>query len=220
MGGRFWNVFLNILYPPKCPACRAFVEQHGAWCPACLATILAVRQINTAEHRLQFLDSCRVVCEYTGGLKRVIHDMKFRQQKKYGVHLQWLLAGSQLSLYAPVIDYVVPVPLHQERLQERGYNQAEVIFKKWARQEKLVWQPDLLMRCKSTVPQWELPSAERRANIKGAFAVTRPEMVKTKHILLADDIITTGITLDECARVMKKSGAASVHALAVASGAR
>ena len=61
---------------------------------------------------------------------------------------------------------------------------------------------------------------ERKQNIKGAFVVARPEMVKNKHIIVVDDIITTGITLEECAKVLKKAGAASVHGLAVASGAR
>jgi predicted amidophosphoribosyltransferase len=80
--------------------------------------------------------------------------------------------------------------------------------------------PELLERVRHTIPQWELKSTERKNNIKGAFVVTHPEMVRNKDILLVDDIITTGITLDECAKVLKKAGAASVHALVVASGAR
>jgi ComF family protein len=220
MISKYWNVLLNILYPPKCPYCKTLIEQHGAWCPSCLSTILAVREINVMEHRLKSLNSCRVVCEYTGGLKRIIHDMKFRRQKKYGIYLIWLLTNSKLPHDLSIIDYVIPVPLHTDRLQERGYNQTEVIFKEWSRKQKLLWAPDLLVRDKHTIPQWELTLAKRRENIKGAFLITRPEMVKDKHILLVDDIITTGITLDECAKVLKKSGAASVHGLAVASGAR
>ncbi|MDF2635280.1 MAG: phosphoribosyltransferase [Pelosinus sp.] len=215
-----WTAFLNILYPPKCPYCKILVQEHGAWCHSCLSVILAVRELNIMEHRLKSLDSCRVVCEYTGGLKRIIHDMKFRKQKKYGIHLSWLLGNSKLPHYFSTIDYVIPVPLHAERLQERGYNQTEVIFKKWSRKEKLFWAPDLLVRNKHTIPQWELTLSKRKENIKGAFLLTRPEVVKDKNILLVDDIITTGITLDECAKMLKKSGAASVHGLAVASGAR
>jgi len=215
----YWQSFLDIIYPPKCP-CKTPVHEQGAWCPACLAKILSVRQINRREHNLTQLDSCRVVCEYTGVLKRIIHDMKFRQQQRYAIHLRWLIKQHIHIKDFPHIDYVLPIPLHAERLQERGYNQAEAIFKDWAMEEKMPWMVDVLERTRYTIPQWELNLTERKQNITGAFVIGRPEMVKSKHIIVVDDIITTGITLDECAKVLKKAGAASVHGLVVASGAR
>lgn len=215
-----WTALLDMIYPPKCPACKIQVYEHGAWCQPCLARILSVRQINMAEHNLTALDSCQVVCEYTGGLKRLIHDMKFRQQQRYAIYLRWLIKRNIAIEKFSNIDYVIPVPLHDARLKERGYNQAEAIFKDWAKAGKLSWKPGILQRTRQTTPQWELKMTERRKNIKNAFVITRPEMVKNKHIIIVDDIITTGITLDECARVLKKNGAASVHGLVVASGAR
>lgn len=211
---------MDIIYPPKCPYCKTLVQEHGAWCQPCLAGILAVRDINVMEHHLKYLSACRAVCEYTGGLKRIIHDMKFRQQKRYAIHLKWLLMSSKLPDYLSQIDYVVPVPLHAERLKERGYNQTELIFKDWAKGQRLLWMPDLLVREKHTIPQWELTLTDRKQNIKGAFTMTHPERIKNQNILLVDDIVTTGITLDECAKVMKKAGATSVYALTIASGAR
>ncbi|AIF53666.1 ComF family protein [Pelosinus sp. UFO1] len=211
---------MDIIYPPKCPYCKTLVQEHGAWCQQCLAGILSVRDINVIEHRLKYLTACRAVCEYTGGLKRIIHDMKFRQQKKYVIHLKWLLISCKLTDYLSQIDYVVPVPLHADRLKERGYNQTELIFKDWSKEQNLFWMPDLLIREKHTIPQWELTSTDRKQNIKGAFITTRPDRIENQNILLVDDIVTTGITLDECAKVMKKAGAASVYALTIASGAR
>ena len=146
--------------------------------------------------------------------------MKFRQQLKYGIYLRWLIQKNINIEDFRQIDYVMPIPLHTERLRERGYNQAEAIFKDWALEGKMPWRADILERTRHTIPQWELKFAERKANIKGAFVIRQPEMVKDKHIIIVDDIITTGITLDECARVLKKTGAASVHGLTVASGAR
>lgn len=216
----YWTAFLDIIYPPKCPACKTPVSAQGAWCQACLDKILSVRQINMVEHNLTALDSCRVVCEYTGALKRLIHDMKFRQQQKYAIYLSWLIQQNIDIKYFPHIDYVIPIPLHAERLKERGYNQAEAIFKDWAKAGDMLWRPELLERTRHTIPQWELKMTERRQNMKNAFVTTRPEMVTNKHIIIVDDIITTGITLDECAKVLKKAGAASVHGLVVASGAR
>lgn len=220
MFGNCWTAVLDFLYPPKCPTCKTPVREQGAWCQTCLAKILSVRQINMLEHHLIHLDSCRVVCEYTGGLKRIIHDMKFRQQQRYAVHLRWLIQQHIRADDFPPIDYVIPIPLHADRLKERGYNQTAVIFKEWAIKGKMPWLTDLLQRTRHTIPQWELNIKSRKQNIKGVFVVEKPEIIKDKHILIVDDIITTGITLDECAKVLKKAGAASVHGLAVASGAR
>ena len=164
-----WTAVLDIIYPPKCPACKAPVYEQGAWCPACLAKILSVRQINMFEHHLTNLDSCRVVCEYTGGLKRIIHDMKFRQQQRYAIYLRWLIQQNINTENFPHIDYVIPIPLHADRLKERGYNQAEAIFKDWALAGKMSWAPNLLQRTRHTIPQWELNITERKQNITGAF---------------------------------------------------
>lgn len=214
----YWTAFLDFIYPPKCPACKARVHEQGAWCQACLANILSPRQINVLAHGLRALDSCQVICEYQGALKRIIHDMKFRQQRKYTVHLSWLLQYVHLdeSSHQPL---VIPVPLHRERLRERGYNQAEAIFKRWAKEEKLLWQPELLERIRYTIPQWELNLRERRQNMRHAFVIPRPEKIKKQHIILVDDIVTTGITLEECAAALKKAGAVSVRAVVIASGA-
>ena len=220
MFGTYWTAFLDMIYPPKCPACKTPVDVQGAWCQTCLAKILSVRQINMMEHHLTALDSCLVVCEYTGSLKRIIHDMKFRQQQRYAIHLRWLIQQHIRAGDFPPIDYVIPIPLHAQRLKERGYNQAEAIFKDWAMAGKIPWITDILERTRYTIPQWELNIVERKQNIKGAFVLGKPEMVKNKHIMIVDDIITTGITLDECAKVLKKAGAAGVHGLTVASGAR
>lgn len=214
------TVFMDILYPPKCPVCKSAVNEHGAWCQVCLAKVLSVREVNMTEHNLTALDSCRVVCEYAGGLKRLIHDMKFRQQQRYAAHLRWLIKQNLDIEYFSQMNYVIPVPLHAARLHERGYNQAEAIFKDWAKAGNMTWMPDALQRTRHTIPQWELKMTERRQNMKNAFVAVRPDRVKNKHVVIVDDIITTGITLDECAKVLKKAGAASVHGLAVASGAR
>ena len=216
----WWTTFLDLFYPPKCPGCKAGVLEHGAWCGSCAGKIVAVRSINMVEHKLVSLDSCWTVCEYTGCLKRIIHDMKFRQKQGYGASLQWLLQKYSRSEMLLPCDYLLPVPLHAKRLKERGYNQAERIFEQWARQNGLLWEPTVLERIRPTIPQWELKLRERKKNIKGAFAVAHPEKVKNKNILLVDDIFTTGITLDECAKVLKKAGANQVKALVVASGAQ
>lgn len=146
--------------------------------------------------------------------------MKFRQQRRYGISLRWLVGKYIQTEVLRANDCVIPVPLHGQRLKERGYNQTECIFKEWALGKNVRWLPGELERMRYTVPQWELKLSERKKNMKDAFVVPYPEQVKNKNIILVDDIFTTGITLDECAKVLKKAGANRVHAVVVASGAR
>ena len=145
--------------------------------------------------------------------------MKFRQQQKYAIHLRWLLRRYVNIDGFTALHYVIPVPLHSQRLKERGYNQTEAIFKSWAQEEKLSWSPNCLLRIRSTTPQWQLNRNQRKDNMKEAFAIYEPGIVKNRHIILVDDIVTTGITLDECSKVLKQAGAMSVQALVIASGA-
>ena len=107
-------------------------------------------------------------------------------------------------------------PLSASRRAERGYNQVALIFDSWCRRQGLVWLDDCLARRRPTSPQWELDRRERRENIKDAFIVNAPKYIRNHSILLVDDIVTTGRTLDECAAVLRQAGAASVSALALA----
>ncbi|MDR7866321.1 MAG: ComF family protein [Sporomusaceae bacterium] len=213
----WWAALLDIIYPPRCPVCRRPVAVHGAWCPACLAPVLAGHELNLVGRRLAALASCRVVCDYAAGVKTLLHRLKFRGGARAAVPLAWLLAARPDGLRLGGIQAVVPVPLHPGRLAERGYNQTELIFRRWAEQQGWPWC-EALIRTRPTAPQWELPPAERRRNVRGAFALARPEAVRGKTILLVDDIVTTGATINECAKVLRRGGAAKIHALALAGG--
>lgn len=216
----WWEAFVELIYPPRCPGCRSVVSVHGEWCGVCLGPVLAVRSLSMAEHRLRYLDGCQVVCEYTGGVKKVIRALKFHGQRKYALHCRWLLDRSAVSLRLGPPDVVMPIPLYADRLRGRGYNQTSEIFKKWALANNWLWREDVLLRVRNTVPQWQLVLHERRKNMKDAFQVTRPELIKGKRILIVDDIFTAGVTMNEAARALKKAGAAQVTGLAIASGAQ
>lgn len=169
--------------------------------------------------RLRALDDCLILYEYAYGLKRLLHDMKFRRDERQVAVLVWLLDRALSGKTLPAYEWVIPVPLAAGRLKERGYNQTERIFGPWCRTAfPGTWQPDLLVRRRDTQPQWELSLGERRRNVKGAFSVTRPQEVKDRHILLVDDIFTSGATMDACAQALKQAGAVRVSGLALAGG--
>ncbi|WP_425058511.1 hypothetical protein SCACP_31670 [Sporomusa carbonis] len=208
---------ISLIFPRRCPACRQWAGSRG-WCQACIARIAKARQVAPAVHNLAWLDECLAAAEYTGAVRNLIRDMKFRRQTRHAGRLGSLLDVALARGRYRDIQAVVPVPLNRERFKERGFNQTAVIFKPWAARQGFVWL-EALERTRPTLPQWELSLNERRKNIKGAFAVTRPELVQGKSILLVDDIFTSGITMDECARALKQAGAVTVKGLALAAGA-
>jgi ComF family protein len=116
----------------------------------------------------------------------------------------------------PPPDLIVPVPLHPRRLRERGFNQSGLLAGEFAHKIKALVSFDALRRKSQTLPQTRLNREERLRNVKGAFEISDAGKVRGRRILLVDDVFTTGTTLSECARTLKRKGGASeVHALTV-----
>lgn len=213
----FCNILLDMVYPPRCPACRRRIKTHGAWCDACLKELMNVVYFSTLKHKYNALDECLSLYRYRGKLKRIIHDMKFRNDQGKKRQLSYLAQYALNTIpLKNSIDMVIPVPLDVERLKIRGFNQTELIFRAWCEKSELTWRDDILLRTKKAKPQWQLSRPERKSNLQGVFKVIKPEAVKDKTILLVDDIITTGMTLKLCAAELKKAKAGFVIGLALA----
>ncbi len=113
-------------------------------------------------------------------------------------------------------EAIIPVPLHPARLRKRGFNQALLLGKIFGRTTNKKVFPRALRRIRNTIPQVQLDHHERERNVRGAFAVSRQQEIKDKNLLLVDDVFTTGATVNECAKVLKKSGARQVFVLTLA----
>jgi ComF family protein len=163
------------------------------------------------------LDGCYALADYHGAMRRVLHRLKYERALKYDAACRNLLEQFPWPQRLAPVNLVVPVPLSAQRLAQRGFNQTEAIFRPWA-EANWLWQ-DALERIRPTEAQWSLSRQERIMNLKRAFRVKDSFCVTHKHILLVDDIYTTGVTLDECAAALKRKGAASVTGLVMASGA-
>ena len=111
---------------------------------------------------------------------------------------------------------IIPVPIHRLRLLKRRYNQSALLCKYLAQKSGIVADYTSLQRSRNTIPQVELSGTARRNNLKQAFKVANPHNVKGKKIVLIDDVSTTGSTLNECAKVLHKSGAAAIYSLTLA----
>ncbi|MDL2280932.1 ComF family protein [Selenomonadales bacterium OttesenSCG-928-I06] len=215
----WFNSLLDIFYPPKCPFCRNYTPKRNFFCDNCLNKDIKdfkIEKIDIANYSLLYLDSCFSICDYDKQIRKIIINLKFHDKKNNAICLTQLLDKKAYNFFKN-IDYVVPVPLSEKRLQTRGFNQTELIFKDWATKENLIWF-DILKRVRETKPQWQLNLNERKANIKNAFAIKdTPEktLIKNKTILLVDDIFTSGQTMQECAKALKKAGAKKVIGFSV-----
>ena len=211
------DIFSNLMAQHLCPVCA---RQFGAAeTPICTRCGLIFKSRQGEDH---LCGDC-LESEKTYGMARAagVHDqslMSLIHAYKYDGKVQ--LAGPLSKLLTAVyerhwrsdfIDLVLPVPLHPARLRKRGFNQAHLLVRSWGD----VVARDILQRIRRTSPQTGLGRKERLKNVKGAFAVKDPAIVEERHVLLVDDVYTTGATVQECARILKKCGAAQVDILTV-----
>ncbi len=165
---------------------------------------------------------------YDGGLRDLIHLLKFQQVRPAAAVLGRMLAETIANLEQATPTgtglsrriAVVPVPLHTRKQAQRGFNQAEMIarsaLKQLARPERFELCSGVLVRRRETGSQIGLTRHQRRENLRGAFAVSDPTQIVNRDILLIDDVYTTGTTASECARVLRRAGAAQVWVATVA----
>lgn len=156
----------------------------------------------------------RAAAEYTGPLREALHALKFRGKVALARPLAALLLEQCASARPARLDAVVPVPLAPTRERERGFNQATLLAAPVARVWATPLRPRWLARQRETAPQSDLGADRRRANVRGAFAA--PPAVAARHVVIVDDVVTTGATVAECARALLAARAASVGVLSVA----
>lgn len=158
----------------------------------------------------------RSAARYGDVVREALHAFKFGGRRALAAPLGALLGETRHVLPIERVDLLVPVPLHPRRERERGFNQAMLL----ARRLEAAWGTPVgatvLRRTVDTVSQTDVSADRRRANVRGAFALGRPEQVAGRHVLLVDDIMTTGATAVECVACLKRGGAATVGILTVA----
>ncbi len=235
-GRRILSAVADLAMPPVCVGCQAPLVDHHALCAPCWAGIDFIRQplcerlglpmpYGVGEGMISAAaavnpptyDRARAVGIYSGTLKSLVHDFKFRdRQELQRLFVRWLLeAGRPFWSDA---DLIVPVPLHRRRLLKRRFNQAAVLAGAVAPLTGIPCQPLLLHRTRATAQQVGLTRQQRQDNVRGAFEVPAEMAAKLQQarIVLLDDVITTGATVTACASALRKAGAGEVNVLAVA----
>jgi competence protein ComFC len=192
---------LPRVMPPLCPRCGR-PQPSGILCPACVSW--------QAE-----IDGIRSPFRFDRVMRQAIHQLKYRNLRALAEPLAKLL-NDYLATYPISGEVLVPVPLHQKRLRERGYNQSSLLAKELGKLTNLPVVDDCLIRQRHAPPQARSATVEeRRSNVTGAFAC-RDHRLQDKQVLLIDDVSTSGATLDACAAALKAIGATSVWGLVLA----
>lgn len=196
---------LDLVAPLACAACDAPYPPHPPLCDACRAYLLP------ADERPAGVS---VTFEHGASLARAIYRAKYDGDPAVAASLGALLVETFEAPDEPY-DAIVPVPLHPQRLRSRGYNQSRELSRALARHLRVPVLTDAVSRSRDTPSQTRLDRTARRRNVEGAFIVTRPEAFRGRRVLVVDDVVTTGATLDSLRAQLLAAGARSVHAAAL-----
>lgn len=218
---KIYSQLLNILFPPHCIACG---KEGANFCAQCRGKIPLRGSFNHAgifslwEYGHPYVRSALLALKYKN--KRMIAadiaeslcDVLLEQLAEKSIF-------SNPSSLAPASYIIIPIPLSKKRFKERGYNQSELLAKELSRKNimSFISETDVLYKIKDTETQVSVRDrAKRLKNIRGSFAIQNPEKIRGKTVLIIDDIITTGATIEEARRVLLKAGARVVYGVAVA----
>ncbi|MCD6034545.1 MAG: putative phosphoribosyltransferase [Rickettsiales bacterium] len=224
---------LNLLFPPRCLACRGFVHDHGGLCSVCWNSINFINdplcgvcgqplEYGGGEHTL--CGECiahtppyrraRSVFHYTELSKQLVFHFKYYDNTALAPYLaKWMSRAGTVCLEET--DFLIPVPLHRRRLFSRRYNQSAILCHALSKETHIPVLAEGLVRRKHTPPQAGLTRNQRLHNVAGAFA-PHPRYKaqwKGKRVTLVDDVMTTGATIHHCTKALLKSGARSVDVL-------
>ena len=227
---------LDFILPPQCINCHTPVFQQGGLCAGCWEKIAFISKpfclfcgfpfniqieneniCGPCARKTPLFTRARAAIYYNEASKPMI--LRFKHSDALHIaplFAEWLYqAGDELFQQA---EYLAPIPLHWSRLVYRGYNQAALLSRKLSKKAKIPHLPDLLERTHRTPPQGDLTAKEREKNVSNVFKLNKKynQLIRDKHILLIDDVFTSGATVRACTKILKKSGAKQVDILTLA----
>lgn len=213
-----YQALMQFFFPSHCPSCHAYTPNLGQWCPQCLNDIIRCENLAYEADIRKYISPIIVIGKYDKGLKDLIHELKYHKQFASLAYFPPLFNQLDQEWDFSKYDMIIPVPLHQNKLKQRGFNQVEKIFTPWIKQHHFNYC-DILERIKATKSQYQLNRQERQLNLTNAFILKKGVNVKNCKCLLIDDIFTTGSTLKNCAKALRQQGATTVSGLVLASQA-
>jgi len=226
------NLIKDLVFPKKCAGCK----KEGVWlCKNCQKEIVPIKtftcpKCKTITKNGQVCSSCRknsnltgmiIAAYFRGPLRELVHTFKYNGVKDLAEILVNLLISRLYGRLPRGRILLISMPLHFRKKAERGFNQTEILARLLSEKLHLEYRNNILKRKKYTRPQIGLESRDRLKNIAGAFEINKKiekEILKNRTILLLDDVITTGATLEEAAKTLRIVGAKRIWGITVAQG--
>lgn len=235
---KIYRTLLDLIFPPRCYFCSKIIDffNRGKYdlCRECLSQISFIgakackfcgKQLK--DYHDDLCEYCQPnkyyirlisACEYDDVLREKLLEFKFEGKKELYKVFSLILIEKLKMTDDIKFDIIISVPIHESKLKQRGYNQTQLIAQDIAKKLQIEIENDVLIKSKITKNQSELNRDERKTNIINSFIIQNGEKIKEKRILLIDDIVTTGATVNECSRMLKENGAKEVFISTVATG--
>lgn len=228
------NSLLNLLFPVECSACSGKVENSNRFgvCYNCIKSLEIVNSYGcrycgkpvqdvhlfcaSCLDKKSNIETIYTACYYKDNIKKIIINFKYNERSYLGELLGKLLVDLYSIKFIGNSDMIIPIPLYPSKRKSRGYNQSEILANYFSKKLGIKLKVKLLKRIRQTEPQYNLTRAERFKNIRGAFLAS--SKVREKTVILIDDVSTTGATLQNSAKALKKAGAKKIYAIVVAHG--
>ena len=201
--------FFNLLLPDLCPTCgQVLVRNERIICTGCMYELPRTRYLSFSENPVArlfwgriYVENATALFQYQKGsrFQRLIHELKYRDRQDIGREMGRMLGIELFGSSFTSADIILPVPLHKKKHRMRGYNQCDSIAEGLSESLGIPWQTGLLIRPSVSLTQTNRSRTDRWANVDGIFEVKEPGKLCGKHIILVDDVVTTGATLDACA---------------------
>lgn len=222
----FITDLLDFFLPRFCPACKQkLLNTENIICNKCFNSIQVLDESKVHFKYAKRFNSKELISGFISlyvfkkdkEIQKILHQFKYNKRYRIGIKLGEELArfrGRTITEYN--IDLIIPVPLHNIKKAERGYNQSFFIAKGLSKELKIKFKEGILKRKRYTESQTSKNIFERQSNVEDAFVVKNKEPVQGKNVLLVDDVITTGATISECAKQLLNQGAKKVFAVSIA----
>lgn len=222
--------FYGLFFPRLCLSClnETIEEGENHFCVKCHFAMPYTDHFERSDNelmmhfygRLPVTQGCAFLYFTEGGIvQQMLHNFKYRGMKEIGRQLS-SIAGNKIHAAGMFrnVDMVLPMPMHYKKYMKRGFNQSEIIAKSLAEEINVPVVKDVLTKEMATTSQTNKSRMQRQDNVKNVFKVKKADLIKGKHILLVDDVVTTGATIESCGNELLKNGASqiSVFSLAIA----
>lgn len=233
------NAVLNWLYPRKCGSCGNLLDIYfdGYLCEGCESIFTAIEKptcetcggplakdlyCQSCKGQHFFFDKNISLFLYDDAMQEAIHTFKYRKKLSQGTSLSYYGAESAVfdTIEKDFFDFIIPVPIHRNRLIKRGFNQSEIIAKAFSKRLSLPVYASALKRIKDTKPQSKLSLSQRIKNVENIFTFNKKMNISGKNIIITDDIFTTGSTLNSLSKFLKENGAGYIMCITLSKTAK